>query len=66
MRRRPGRRRFAACMNAADHVGDTLAKCTIVADCVGNTLAACMPTADRVGGILAKCTIITDCVGDVL
>ena len=66
MRRRPGRRRFAACMNAADHVGDILAKRTIVADRVGHTLAAYMPIADRVGGILAKCTIVTDCVGDVL
>ena len=53
-------------MNAADHIGDILAKCTIVANCVGNTLAVCMPAADRVGGIFAKCTIVTDYVGDVL
>ena len=58
MRRRPRRRHFAVCMNAADHVGGTLAICMIISDCVGSTLAVCTISTDHVGDIqIGKKTI---------
>ena len=51
MRRRPRRRHFAVCKNAADHVGGTLAICMIISDCVGSTLAVCTISTDHVGDI---------------
>ena len=62
MRRRPRRRHFAVCMNAADHVGDTLAACMNDADCVGSTLAVCTISTDHVGDIQIGKKTISNCV----
>ena len=52
-------------MNAADHVGDTLAICMIISDCVGSTLAVCTISTDHVGDTIATCMIDADHVGDI-
>ena len=62
MRRRPRRRHFAVCMNAADHVGGTLAICMIISDCVGSTLAVCTISTDHVGDIQIGKKMISNCV----
>ena len=49
-------------MNAADHVGDTLAACMNDADCIGSTLAVCTISTDHVGDIQIGKKMISNCV----
>ena len=49
-------------MNAADHVGGTLAICMIISDCVGSTLAVCTISTDHVGDIQIGKKMISNCV----